>query len=62
MNWAIFMGYGFCNIKKIEAGSGGKRGHSGMAHRHKTEWIKLVTKKLRRLESKRLCQHRPENE
>ena len=43
-------------ITKVEAGRGGGRGHSGMAHRNKTEYIKWVTKKKRRLEAKRAAQ------
>ena len=35
-------------IKKIEGGSGGKKGHSNMSHRDGTEEIKKETKKLRR--------------
>jgi hypothetical protein len=49
-------------IKKVDAGSGGYRGHSGMDHRNKTEFIKWVTKKKRRAESKRLSQCSKENE
>jgi hypothetical protein len=47
------MNMGLGQIKKVEAGSGDNRGHSGMAHRNKTECIKWVAKKKRRAESKR---------
>jgi hypothetical protein len=39
---------------KIEGGSGGKRGHSNMAHRVTTEEIKKATRKARRAEAKEL--------
>jgi hypothetical protein len=37
---------------KIEGGSGGKRGHSNMAHWSTTEQIKSETKRLRRSDGK----------
>lgn len=40
--------------EKTEGGSGGKRGHSNMTHWNKTEYIKEVSKKKRRIESKKL--------
>jgi hypothetical protein len=39
---------------KIEGGSGGKRGHSNMAHWVTTEEIKAITRKARRAEAKEL--------
>jgi hypothetical protein len=39
---------------KIEGGSGGKRGHSNMAHWVTTEEIKVATRKARRAEAKEL--------
>lgn len=46
------MGLGH-TTKKTEGGSGGKRGHSNMAHREHTEDIKMSTRKLRRVMGKR---------
>lgn len=40
--------------KKIEGGSGGRRGHSNMTHWDRTETIKAETKRLRRLETLRI--------
>jgi hypothetical protein len=40
--------------RKIEAGSGGKKGHSNMSHWTGTEEIKATSKKLRRAHSKQL--------
>ncbi len=37
---------------KIEGGSGGKLGHSNMAHWAPTEFIKAQTKRLRRYDGK----------
>ena len=42
-------------VRKIEGGSGGKRGHSNMAHWEKTETIKTKTKVARRRESKEIA-------
>ena len=39
---------------KTEGGSGGKRGHSNMDHWVTTEEIKTASRKLRRLEGKRI--------
>lgn len=40
-------------IAKSSGGSGGKRGHSNMAHWSKTHVVKKLTRKLRRAEGKR---------
>ncbi|MFA6536370.1 MAG: hypothetical protein WC250_03695 [Candidatus Paceibacterota bacterium] len=40
--------------KKVEGGSGGKRGHSNMCHWSTTEEIKKETKSLRRREGKKI--------
>ncbi len=39
---------------KVSGGSGGKRGHSNMCHWTVTAEIKAVSKRARRLETKRL--------
>jgi hypothetical protein len=39
-------------IVRTEGGSGGKRGHSNMTHRDRTEAIKSRTKRLRRRQDK----------
>jgi hypothetical protein len=39
-------------MKKSEGGSGGKRGHSNMAHYDHTEIVKKSTKKIRRTNDK----------
>ena len=39
-------------IYKSEGGQGGKRGHSGMVHREKTEVIKVHAKHLRRKQAR----------
>lgn len=44
----------FGRIKKIEGGSGGKRGHSNMTHWEFTEVIKHQAKKKRRIQSKKI--------
>jgi hypothetical protein len=43
------------NTTKIEGGSGGKLGHSNMAHRDYTEIIKERCRKKRRAESKNIA-------
>lgn len=42
-------------IKRTEGGSGGKKGHSNMAHWDRTEEIKERTKRLRRRQDKIIC-------
>jgi hypothetical protein len=49
------MGYGL-RRNKIEGGSGGKRGHSNMAHWEYTEEIKRRSRKARRRMGKTLEQ------
>lgn len=43
-------------IRKTEAGSGGKKGHSNMAHWEYTEIIKKQMKKIRRRMDKKLTE------
>lgn len=55
------MGLGH-TTKKTEGGCGGKRGHSNMAHRERTEDIKASTRKLRRQMGKKLISEALKNE
>lgn len=41
-------------LKRTEAGSGGKRGHSSMSHWNKTVWVKYRARKVRRANDKAL--------
>ena len=50
---SYFMGMNLGGVK-VKGGSGGKRGHSGMCHWMPTEQVKVVSKKARRREDKRL--------
>jgi hypothetical protein len=41
-------------LYKTECGQGGRRGHSNMAHYDATEWLKAGSRKVRRMQSKRI--------
>lgn len=43
--------------KRIEGGSGGKKGHSNMSHWDPTEWVKARTRRLRRAINKKIIRH-----
>jgi len=48
--------------KKIEAGQGGKKGHSNMSHYEHTEVIKKDTKKRRRSHAKNIIKQELEGD
>jgi hypothetical protein len=49
-------------LQKTEGGSGGKRGHSGMAHREYTEVIKATMDRLRRRADKAVVEEQVEDD
>ena len=41
-------------LRKTECGQGGRRGRSNMTHYDASEWLKAGSRKLRRMQSKRI--------